>query len=228
VFVATQDVFREEPALTTPAFNRLLERLDNGVDSHGETYLEMRRRLVSYFDRRNRQTADDLADETLNRIARTLDKDGAIATTPPARYCYTVARFVLLENFRREHKQLSLDDKSWSGNVARTSTESLEPEESIEIQEQRLACLERCLEELNPDHRALVIEYYRDARRQRIERRRDMANRLGITMNALSIRVSRIRAALEASVESCRKERRQIRRCACPGVCRSVQYHSGG
>jgi hypothetical protein len=111
VFVATQEVFREEPALTTPPFNRLLEWLDNGVESHGEMYLEMRRRLVSYFDRRNRDTADDLADETLNRIARTLENDGAIATM---------------------------------------STESLEPEESIEIQEQRLACLERCLEELGP------------------------------------------------------------------------------
>jgi len=109
--VVTQDVFRDEPALTEVAFNRLLEWLDNGVDSQGETYVEMRRRLVAYFYRRNRRAADDLADETLNRIGRTLQKDGAVAITPPARYCYTVARFVLLEDFRREHKQLPLDDK---------------------------------------------------------------------------------------------------------------------
>ena len=75
---------------------------------------------------------------------------------------------------------------------------------------QRLKCLERCLQTLNPDRRALVIECYRDARRQKIERRRDMAKRLGITMNALSIRVSRIRAALEGSVETCRKERHRM------------------
>ena len=81
MYVVTQNVFQEDPALTTPAFNRLLEWLDNGVDSHGETYLEMHRRLVSYFDRRNRSTADDLADETFTRIARTLEKDGAIAIT---------------------------------------------------------------------------------------------------------------------------------------------------
>jgi hypothetical protein len=66
----------------------LLEWLDDGVESHGERYLEMRRRLVSYFDRRDRTAADELADETFNRIARTLEHTGEIATRPPARYCY--------------------------------------------------------------------------------------------------------------------------------------------
>jgi DNA-directed RNA polymerase specialized sigma24 family protein len=203
-------VFRHEPALTEVALTRLLEWLDDGVDSAGETYLAMRRRLVSYFDRRNRPAADELADETLNRIGRTLEKDGAIATTPPARYCYTVAKFVLLEDLRHEHKQRRLAGKVWSGEVATTGAGRLAPGESLEIQQQRLECLERCLHELNPDQRALVIEYYRDARRQKIERRREIAQRLGITMNALSIRVSRIRTALEASVETCRKEQRQM------------------
>jgi DNA-directed RNA polymerase specialized sigma24 family protein len=85
----------------------------------------------------------------------------------------------------------------------------LEPGESLEIQ-QRLECLERCLHELNSDQRAFVIDYYRDARRQKIERRREIAQRLGITMNALAIRVCRIRTALEASVEACRKKQRQM------------------
>ena len=34
-----------------------------------------------------------------------------------------------------------------------------------------------------------------------------MASRLGITMNALGIRACRIRGALEACVEACRRER---------------------
>ena len=205
MYVETQNVFHEDPATTTPAFSRLLEWLDDGVDSDGETYLEMRRRLVAYFGRRNRPTAEDLADETLDRIAETLQRDGAITITPPAKYCYTVARFVLLEDVRRQHQQLHLAETSWSRLVTTTSARSLEPAEGIELLEQRLECLERGLQELNADQRALVTEYYRDARRQRIERRREMASRLGITMNALSIRISRIRAALEASVEGCRR-----------------------
>ena len=97
------------------AFSRLLEWLDDGVDSHGERYVEMRRRLVSYFDRRHRPSADDLADETLNRIGRTLATDGAIAIAPPARFCYAVARLVLLEDLRREQVPVAVDDHQIGG-----------------------------------------------------------------------------------------------------------------
>src|SRR4051812_42100284 len=91
--VLTEESLRQDPTLTPLAFKRLLEWLDEGVDSCGERYLEMRRRLVSYFERRNRPSADELADDTFNRIGRTLEDAGVIQTRPPARYCYVVARF---------------------------------------------------------------------------------------------------------------------------------------
>ena len=190
-----------ERGLSQLAFSRLLEWLDDGVDSCGEGYLEMRRRLVSYFDRRNRLSADELADETLNRIGRTLEKDGAIAVTPAARYCYVVAKFVLLEDVRREQQHLRMHAAEASaGHGAKFS----EPDEDVAIREQRLQCLERCLQELNPEQRELVVEYYRDdTGRQKIVRRRDLAQRLGITMNALGIRACRIRAALETRMAEC-------------------------
>ena len=70
----------------------------------GLKYLEMRRRLVSYFDRKNCATPDELADETLNRVARRLEEEGAIESETPARYCYIVARFVFMEYLRETHK----------------------------------------------------------------------------------------------------------------------------
>jgi RNA polymerase sigma factor (sigma-70 family) len=199
--VVTQELLREEPKLTQLAFRRLLEWLDDGIDSHGETYLEMRRRLVSYFDRRNRPFADDLADETLNRIGRTLEKCGSIAVTPPARYCYVVARFVLLEDLRRGRRYIQVDE-------ARTPSR-IEPalrfdrDDAASAQEQRLECLDRCLHQLKPEQREIAIEYYRDAKRQRIEHRRELARRLGITMNALGVRACRIRNTLESCVGAC-------------------------
>ena len=201
-----QVAVREQRAPAGVAFDRLLTWLDDGIDSHGDTYLKMHRLLVSYFERRNRPAAVDLADETLNRIARTLEKDGAIATKPPIRYCYTVARFVLLEDFRRQHTQFPLRCVS-ERNIATTNVLPLDLEEGHQIQQQRFECLERSLQKLHPDRRALVVEYYRDVGQRKIVRRREMAKRLGVTMNALSIRVSRIRSALETSVETCRKER---------------------
>ncbi len=204
----TQEALREEPTITKLAFTRLLAWLDDGVASHGERYLEMRRRLVSYFDRRNRPAAEDLADETLNRIARTLEQTGAIATKPPARYCYVVAKFVLLEDARRERRHVPLDETWHTGTVHRPVP--VGSDTGLKVREQRLDCLDRCLLELKPDQRELIVDYYADVRRQKIERRREMAARLGITMNALGIRAFRIRDNLMACVEGCRQRRRQI------------------
>jgi DNA-directed RNA polymerase specialized sigma24 family protein len=160
------DTLRAERRLTHIASTRLLEWLDDGVDSRGERYVEMRQRLVSYFDRWNRPSPDDLADETLDCIGRDLEKEAVVCDVPPACYCYVVAKSVLLEDIRRE--------------------------------EVRLEYLDRCLQELKPEQRECVVEYYRDTGRQQIERRRDMASRLGITIDALGIRASRIRRALES------------------------------
>ena len=204
----TQEALREEPSITQLAFTRLLAWLDDGVHSNGERYLEMRRRLVSYFDRRNRPAAEELADETLNRVAKTLAQTGAIATKPPARYCYVVAKFVLLEDVRRERRHVPLDE-TWHVDGGRPAPRIV-PDSGVMLKEQRLDCLDRCLQELKPEQRDLIVEYYADDRRQKIERRRDLATRLGITMNALGIRAFRIRDGLMACVESCRQRRRQI------------------
>jgi DNA-directed RNA polymerase specialized sigma24 family protein len=203
VYVLTRESLREDSALTKVAFSRLLEWLDDGVDSNGERYVEIRRRLVQYFDRRNRPRPDDLADETLNRIARTLEESTVIATRPPARYCYVVAKFVLFEDVRRERRRVAFDE----AHIGMTSPVAWrEPD----LNDERLDCLERCLRQLNPEQRELIVEYYADTRRRKIERRRALAERLGISMNALGIRAWRIRESLMASVEACRRRRRPI------------------
>jgi len=196
--VLTERALREASELSQSVFARLLEWLDDGTASHGERYLEMRRRLVLYFDRRNR-AADELADETLNRVARTLEQSHVIATRPPARYCYVIARFVLLGDLRRERRHIGLDEERESVDGPARVPEAAE--EST-LREQRLDCLDRCLDELEPEQRTLIVDYYRDTVRQKIERRREIAQRLGITMNALAIRACRIRDALLARLEA--------------------------
>src|SRR3954463_14794417 len=105
-----QQVDRHGSGSSGTSFTRLLRWLDDGTDSKGERYLEMRRRLVAYFDRRNRPAPDILADETFDRVSRTLEDSGCIKVTPPARYCYVVARFVLLEDVRRQERSVPYDD----------------------------------------------------------------------------------------------------------------------
>src|SRR5690242_7847641 len=52
---------KKDWTLNPEAFRQFLSWLDEGVDSNGERYLEMRRRLARYFDRRNCYPPDNLA-----------------------------------------------------------------------------------------------------------------------------------------------------------------------
>jgi DNA-directed RNA polymerase specialized sigma24 family protein len=190
--------------LTADAFRHLLEWLDEGADSGGEKYLEMRRRLVSFFDRKNCLAPDDLADETLNRVARRLKEEGAITNTTPAHYLYIVARFVFLEYLRRsETDAVSLDSASQPGAPSVSVAPNSDLQVSREEQEKRLDCLEGCLDRLEPENRELILHYYRGEQRAKIENRRGLAERLGLTINALGIRACRVRSRLAVCVSEC-------------------------
>src|ERR1700744_4834640 len=98
---------KKDWVLNQGAFQQFLKWLDGGADSSGANYLEIRRRLVFYFDRRNCASTDELADETLNRVARRLAEEGAITDASPAHYCYIVAKFVFLEVIRSPESRTS-------------------------------------------------------------------------------------------------------------------------
>ena len=189
-------------SLTASAFQHLLAWLDEGADSGGQRYLEMRRRLVLYFDRKSCLAPDDLADETLNRVARRLEEEGSIHSDAPAHYCYIVARFVFLETLRKAETEPLLNE-SRPGYYTTSALAQSGADEGDKEAEKRLECLERCMQNLEPDHRQLIISYYVGEQRAKIIHRREMAARLGITVNALSIRAFRLREKLETCVRQC-------------------------
>ena len=178
---------------TPEAFVQLLAWLDGGVDSSGEKYLEMRRRLAGYFARKRCLFPDELADDVLNRVSRRLQEEGAIADAPPARYCYIVAKFVFLESLRNpEHRRVDRESSTLAGPAA-----------PMESPHRVLDCLERCLGLLSAPESELILDYYRGEQRLKVEHRRALAERLGVTPNALSIRACRIRSKLEQCVSTC-------------------------
>jgi DNA-directed RNA polymerase specialized sigma24 family protein len=178
-------------------FRRLLDWLDQGVKTDGESYLAIRSRLLAYFDRKNCLNTDELADETLNRVARRLEEEGGnIETETPAKYCYTVARFVFMEHLRAKQKEVVALD-----NISRSPDGT--DQEDHDRKEKMLECLDRCAAELEPSQRELIFSYYTGEQRVKIENRRSLAEKLSITVNALSIRACRIRDKLEACVKGC-------------------------
>jgi len=194
---------KKDWALNPNAFRRLLDWLDEGADSDGQRYLEMRRRLASFFDRKNCTTPDELADETLNRVARRLEEEGSIESDAPAHYCYIVARFVFMEQMRETQKDGALANELRRQTRAGDLAASGGADDERKLKEQRLNCLEECLSKLESLSREIITRYYVGKARVKIEQRRSLAEELGITMNALSIRACRIRDKLEACVRQC-------------------------
>jgi DNA-directed RNA polymerase specialized sigma24 family protein len=179
------------------ALKSLVEWLDGRADarSDGEAYVAMHARLSSYFARKGCRAPEELADETLSRVARRLQEEGTIAGMVPAQYCYVTARFVWLEHLRSPDyapPAITRDPKS-----------PVRPAGEDEERERWLACLDRCLEQLETSDRAIILEYYSGASSDRIEQRRQLAARLGLTANALAIRASRLRERLRTAVRQC-------------------------
>jgi len=184
-------------APTETSFRNLLNWLDQGIESGGQAYVDVRRRLVRYFDRKNCHAADDLADETLNRVARRLQEEGCINGVVPAQYCYIVGKFVLLEHLRHQEQN----------NVAFDEAGLVSPRAGIDVDpapnsEELLQSLDLCLEKLRPEDQDLILDYYGGEQQTKIARRKALAERLGLSINALLIRACRIRSKLEACMRT--------------------------
>lgn len=65
------------------------------------------------------------------------------------------------------------------------------------------ACFDRCLAVLPADSRTLVLEYYVEERRRKIDNRRRLARTIGLSESALRNRVQRVRDRLERCVRAC-------------------------
>jgi DNA-directed RNA polymerase specialized sigma24 family protein len=186
--------------LREQTFRRLLSWLDQGMNTNGQSYLAIRARLLGYFDRKNCLNADELADETLNRVARRLDEEGGnIETETPARYCYIVARFIFMEHLRETKRA----DHALGQMQKLASNNDMLMNEAAAEKELRHKCLDRCIGKLDPSSRDLITKYYIGKERAKIENRRSLAESLGISVNALSIRACRIRDRLEKCVREC-------------------------
>src|ERR1700743_155541 len=175
---------------TEKIFKELLHWLDEGTNSNGQRYLEVRRRLELYFDRKNCVAPAELADETLNRVARKLEENGEITDVGPLQYCYIVAKYVFLETLRAEkrapfYRPLTNTNSS---NLSGQSATLLEADSASGQKEKIAGCLEDCLKNLSSADRELIVEYYRGDQRSKIERRAALAAKLGLSANALRIR----------------------------------------
>lgn len=183
--------------LTQEDFDRLLYWLDADRDQAGKKYEEIRRRLIKLFTCRGCADAEELADETLNRVAGKVDRlAGNWDKGEQARYFCGVAQKVHLEYLRRIPAQRELTESAGQNY-------SHSPHADYDDGGAEYRCLDQCLDRLLPASRELVIRYYQSEKAEKIEQRKLFAAELGIAVNALRIRAHRIRLALQRCVKDC-------------------------
>jgi len=175
---------------TSEQFERLLKWLHHDRDEAATEYEAIRRRLIKMFSSRGCSQAERAADVTFDRVAGKLSDLDYGVDDPRAPYVYRVASYVLMECLRVE-KPTPLPPP---------------PPEPDPDKEVILGCLDKCMESQLPGNRDIVQTYYEQEKRAKIDRRRKLAEELGITLNALRIKAFRIRAALQECVENCMQQ----------------------
>ena len=185
--------------LTPPAFDALLAALDADRTRAAEKYEGIRHRLMKLFEWRGCPNADEMTDRTFDRVARRLDEGVTVTAADVYLFFHGVALNVLREYWRSpprlseaiqpEDPRLTAVDSSSAAQSAATRVEH----------ERLLECLASCLEALPPESRSLVTAYHMRASGH-IRERRTLAADLGLPLNAVRIRVFRLRQALARCV----------------------------
>jgi DNA-directed RNA polymerase specialized sigma24 family protein len=183
--MSVKPVMKKESIISQEAFDQFMAWLNPEPDLAGRKYEDIRRRLILIFTCRGCLIPEELADETINRVIRRVQDIAPTYVGDPALYFYGVAHNVHLEYCRRRPDPPP------------------PPIPAPPQSEEAYACLEQCLEQVPRKSQELILGYYQEEKKAKIQIRRDLAQQLGIPLNALRIRAHRIRMALQECVFKC-------------------------
>jgi DNA-directed RNA polymerase specialized sigma24 family protein len=182
----SDDSARKPWSLDAGSFDRLLAALHPDRGTASAEYERMRQRLIRFFSIQQARSPEDLADTAFNRIARRIAEGEEIRNAQ--QYLSGVARMLLLEDrYKRRQEEHAMRLVANAGN---------DPGADQELP----GALEACLETLPVKSRELLERYYSAEGRARIASRQKMAEEMGMDLNALRNRASRLRDRLEECI----------------------------
>ena len=181
--------------LSQDSLEQLLRYLDEDRNRAGEKYETLRLGLIRFFEWRGCAFSEDHADDTIDRVARRIVQGEEIRNIH--NYTAGVARFVFMEIMKeREKQQIAL--RQLPPDPVREEA----PEDDT-----RGECLRRCLQTLPPEGSQLIMDYYRDEGRNKIDLRKKLAEQRGISPHTLRMRLQRLRDKLEECIADCLNSR---------------------
>jgi hypothetical protein len=177
------------------AWDKFLLFLDADIDVAADKYEVIRRKLITYFERRKCLVAEYLADVAINRVMKRLFEGQLIATLMG--YVYGVARIVYLEYLAEQRAGQAFHDE-----IARKG----EPIADAEPNDLRI-CFDECVETLTTENQEFIKLYYEETGRAKIDNRKIMSEQKNVSQNALVLRAFQIRKKLERCINKCLKKR---------------------
>ncbi len=172
------------------AFEKMLNWLHDDREIAGKKYEAIRIRLIKILSYRGCNKADELADETFDRVAKKIDSLADSYVGKPELYFFGVANNVYRE-FLREPKLQELPY-------------ALQHQE-VEIQADfpEYICLQKCLKTLPREKRDFIVNYYEGEKIGKIDNRKDIAEDMNVKLGGLRVRAYRLRAKLQKCVYKC-------------------------
>jgi DNA-directed RNA polymerase specialized sigma24 family protein len=167
-------------------FDRLLNWLDPEPEQAGLTYEKIRWRLVAILASRGCTCPEELADETIDRVARRVIDIQDSYVGDQATYFLGV-----MNNVHHEYLKRPMMPRP------------PEPDDDVETKERTYLCLEKCLDKLSPNSRQMIEQYYAEDGRAKIDLRKRIAAELGIGLSTLRLRALRIRDKLQTCIDQC-------------------------
>lgn len=177
---------RQLKTLQKTDFDRLLAWLDPNPDRAGQLYEKIRWRLIAILASRGCPVPEELADVTIDRVARRVVDIEATYVGDKSLYFFGVMNNVHHEYLKRPRL-----------------SETTPPPDDSAVKEKTYLCLDKCIGKLTPHAREVIEQYYAADKRARINLRRRIAAALGISNNNLRLRALRIRAKLQTCIEQC-------------------------
>ena len=192
-----------DSAIPPESFEEILAWLDSDREVAATIYVQLRHDLAKIFTYRGCADPEGLTDEVFDRVARKAHEVRSAYEGDPRLYFCAVANNLVKEDLKRVKTQVSLEGV----DLPEPIRNQREQEEAAEIEE----CLQSCLQKLTAENRELILGYYAKEKQAKIDHRSELAQRFGISLETLRVKVYRIRLSLHKCIERCLKRKAQRR-----------------
>lgn len=187
-----------DSAIPPESFEEILAWFNPDRDVAANMYVQLRHDLTKLFMWGGCADPEGMTDETIDRVARKVHEVRPTYEGDPRLYFRAVANNLIKENFKKIKTHVSLDGVDLPEPQTISNSEP-----TADIEE----CLQSCLGKLGKDKRTMILDYYAKEKQAKIDHRHKLAQRFGISVETLRVRVFRIRESLQDCIENCLKRK---------------------